>query len=186
MVLEGDSRVRKQMSQEYIEKLQKAAELGDPDAQFELGRRYLNSGQGVQRNSTIAAEWFHKASAKNHREALYYLGEMYFCGSGNLIKDRQTAFDLIHRAAEKGETAAFSYLSEMYLKGQGVEHDCLAAFMWRYIWWETLEPRDDLFYEQMAFTCPLKHPFSHDKRVQAVAMGSKWLGEHKAVLNIYT
>ena len=54
--------------------LQKAAELGWPDAMYELGVKY-EKGQGVPFNSKTALYWITKAAAVGHEPAMKYWKE---------------------------------------------------------------------------------------------------------------
>jgi len=58
---------------------QAASVFGDADAQFNLGRMYLD-GAGVEYNPRAAAIWLRAAADKNHRSAQATLGEMLFAG----------------------------------------------------------------------------------------------------------
>lgn len=55
----------------------RAAELGNPDAQLEVGRFYLE-GVGLPKDQDLAAEWFAKAALDelNAEHAHYFLGEI--------------------------------------------------------------------------------------------------------------
>ncbi|MBW8039119.1 MAG: SEL1-like repeat protein [Planctomycetes bacterium] len=54
-------------------RLKKAAEQGDAQAQYELGHIY-REGLGLPKNPTKAAYWFKKASEKGFAKAQFYLG----------------------------------------------------------------------------------------------------------------
>jgi TPR repeat protein len=56
-----------------------ASVFGDADAQYNLGRLYLD-GAGVEFNPRLAASWLRSAAEKNHREAQATLGELLFSG----------------------------------------------------------------------------------------------------------
>lgn len=56
-----------------------ASYFGDPDAQFHLGRLYLN-GTGVRRDAKQAVRWFGLAANKGQYEAQATLGRMLFKG----------------------------------------------------------------------------------------------------------
>jgi len=63
-----DDRLYLQKGVEAAEKLQKAAEQGNADAQYELGLLYL-FGKGVPKDREKTAECFRKAAAQGHAEA---------------------------------------------------------------------------------------------------------------------
>lgn len=57
--------------------LRKAAEDGDAEAQYSLGRCY-HSGDGVDEDRVEAVKWFRKAAEQGHAEAQYKLGNSYY------------------------------------------------------------------------------------------------------------
>lgn len=56
---------------------QQAAEAGDAEAQYKLGKCYSN-GHGVECSGRLAAEWYQKAAAQSHVKALCALGKFYY------------------------------------------------------------------------------------------------------------
>ncbi len=56
---------------------QAAADFGDPNAQFELGRMFLE-GEGGPSDARQAARWFNLAAGKGHVGAQAMLGQMLF------------------------------------------------------------------------------------------------------------
>jgi len=62
------------------------AYFGDAEAQYQLGRLYL-TGNGVEKNSTLAANWLTMAARKQHASAQAVLGEMLWSGDG--VQQRQ-------------------------------------------------------------------------------------------------
>ena len=59
-----------------IEQLRKAAEQGDAETQFSLGRIY-SLGRGVPWDSKEAAKWYRQAAEQGHARAQIMLGHMY-------------------------------------------------------------------------------------------------------------
>src|ERR1022692_2124462 len=57
------------------------AEAGQPEAQFDLGVLYAK-GLGVQRDLTVAANWYRKSADQGNAEAEFALGQMYSRGWG--------------------------------------------------------------------------------------------------------
>ena len=55
---------------------QRAAEVGNVDAQNNLGVMY-HFGEGVSKDFSKAAEWYRKAAEKNHVKAQFNLGVLY-------------------------------------------------------------------------------------------------------------
>ena len=67
------------MKKDYFSAVQyfiKGAELGDTDAQTELGLCYLY-GEGIFKDESLAFDWFFKAANAGHPTAQYFLGTYY-------------------------------------------------------------------------------------------------------------
>src|SRR5919199_5169688 len=77
-----------------------ASYFGDADAQYELGRFYLE-GEGVARDLMRAARWLTLPARKNHRGAQATLGDLLFRGEGTLrhVTRGLTWLELARRAA---------------------------------------------------------------------------------------
>ncbi len=58
-----------------------ATNFGNPDAQYDLARMYLD-GVGITKDPAQAARWLHLAAEKNHAEAQALLGQLLFTGQG--------------------------------------------------------------------------------------------------------
>jgi len=63
-------------AEEAAEKLRKAAEQGNVDAQFNVGRSYYTGDGVTPQNYEKAAEWFGKAVAQGHAEAKDWLAKV--------------------------------------------------------------------------------------------------------------
>ncbi len=87
------------------------AEQGDPDAQYELGKRYLR-GAKVSKNEKKAAKWFTKAAEQGFARAQYLLGLCYLYGEG-VEKDKKKAAKWFTKAAEQGFARAQKKLAEL-------------------------------------------------------------------------
>jgi TPR repeat protein len=64
-----------------------ATNFGDPNAQYDLARMYLD-GIGVDKDATQAARWLHLAADKNHAEAQALLGQLLFTGRDGVPRQR--------------------------------------------------------------------------------------------------
>ena len=62
--------------EERFAKLQKDAEDGNAQAQFNLGLMYAK-GKGVLKDTAKAVEWYQKAAAQGDAQAQFNLGQMY-------------------------------------------------------------------------------------------------------------
>lgn len=64
-----------------------ATNFGDPNAQYDLARMYLD-GIGVDKDAAQAARWLHLAADKNHAEAQALLGQLLFVGRDGVPSQR--------------------------------------------------------------------------------------------------
>lgn len=103
---------------ENIEDCRRAAEQGNPAAQFRLGSAYF-SGTGVARDAAEAAKWYRKAAEQGHAEAQCELAFLYQCGDG-LPEDAVEAAKWYRKAAEMGNTTAQIRLGIRYMGGSGI------------------------------------------------------------------
>ena len=108
--------------------LKDKAEEGDPDAQFELGRRYLQ-GVGLERNDVMALHWIRAAAQQGYARAEAGLAWMYAVGRG-VVRDDAKAFGWYRRAAESGYVVGQRMLGKCYEKGVGTEMDVERARFW--------------------------------------------------------
>jgi uncharacterized protein len=96
------------------------AEKGDADAQYYLGKIY-EGGLGTTPDYAAAAQWYEKASAKNHSASQYALGNLYEKGLG-VSTDANKAFNLYRKAAGLPNNFKFVEASE-YEALQKAAHD---------------------------------------------------------------
>lgn len=96
-----------------------AADLGQMQAQFNLGLLYAN-GQGVRQSHTQAASWYRLAAAQGMAPAQCNLGILHTRGYG-VPKDYLEAAWLFRLAAEQGHAEAQRHLGALYQTGLGVE-----------------------------------------------------------------
>jgi uncharacterized protein len=108
--------------------LEDAAEAGDADAQFELGRVYLDEHSGLQ-DLAQARSWVSRAAEQGHVGAQSLLGHMYHSGRGAL-QSFTLAHDWLLRAARQNDAVAQFSLGLMYREGQAVPADPVAAYSW--------------------------------------------------------
>jgi hypothetical protein len=92
--------------------LLQAAEKGDPESQYLIGKRYLE-GAGVPRNEFEALLWLQKAADEGHSESEYLLGKMYEEGRGGVSRDAKQATIWFRKAAEQGNAEATAALARM-------------------------------------------------------------------------
>lgn len=112
-----------------MEKLIKQAELGVPEAQYQLGQLYY-SGENVKKNYRVAFEWYKKAAESGHVLAQRMVAEMLLEGSQEIKKNRKLAFYWMQCAAMQDDTTALERLGDMYAKGEGCVKDQNKAIEW--------------------------------------------------------
>ena len=79
---------------DILQKYQKQAELGDAEAQYQLGMYYLD-----RLESSTAQKWFEKAAAQQHKGASFVCGIRYGVGG---TKDQDKALKYFQAAAATG------------------------------------------------------------------------------------
>jgi len=108
--------------------LQKAAEQGDPKAQFDYGVANYE-GKGVAQNYTEAFKWYQKAAKQGFMPAQVNLGVAYAKGEG-VSQNPAEAAKWFQKAAEQGDAYAQSTLGAIYAHGQGVSVNYAEAVKW--------------------------------------------------------
>ena len=106
----------------------KDAEIGDAEAQHNLGLWYYN-GQGVPQDFAEAVKWTRLAADQGYVRAQYNLGGMYDNGEG-VPQDDAEAVKWYRFAADQGYVLAQYNLGLMYRLGQGVPQDDAEAVKW--------------------------------------------------------
>jgi TPR repeat protein len=82
----------------------RAADSGEPRAQFNLADLYLR-GEGVPHDESAAFAWFQKAALGGHVEARIMVGSMYAAGRGTPA-DPAAAYMWLSLAALQGDSRA--------------------------------------------------------------------------------
>lgn len=106
----------------------KAAELGNPDAQYNLARFYME-GKGVSKDDALAVSWLTKSAEKGYAPAQAQLGWLYANGEGVKKDDAQAAAWYVKAAAQENLWAQ-NELGHMYENGRGVQKDFAQAMDW--------------------------------------------------------
>lgn len=108
-----------------------AAEEGDAEAQFQLGRAYAE-GRGVPADHFKATAQYRRAADQGHALAQYALGWSYFNGEGVDESDVE-GLRWIARAADQGNGLAQVSLAHIYQSGsRGLDEDQRLAFLWNH------------------------------------------------------
>ena len=92
--------------------LEAAAERGDPEAEFTLGKAY-DSGKGVPRDPKKAFEYYRRAAEQGNAKAQNNLAALYATGSEGVEKNEAEARKWLRKAAEQGVPLAQDNLGLM-------------------------------------------------------------------------
>lgn len=111
-----------------VAELRGAAERGDANAQFGLGRKYL-MGEGVPKDHTQALKWYRKAADLGDASAEAVVGSFYD-GGDVVAKDAAEAFKWYRKAADQGDSFGEAGLGTLYGTGRGVPRDEAEALKW--------------------------------------------------------
>ena len=106
----------------------KAAENGDPHAQFMLALMY-DTGDGVPRDYVNAVKWFRRAAEGGYDVAQAKLGLMYLVGWG-VLPNTERAVHWYRLAAEQGYVIAERRMAMFHAAGTGVVRSMVDAHMW--------------------------------------------------------
>jgi len=99
----------------------KAAEQGNVEAQYKLGRMFDNGWYGTQSNRK-AEKWYRKAAEQGNALAQYYLGR--------ITEDKTKALKWYRMSAEQGNTEAQYEIGNAYSNGRGVAPNNAEAMKW--------------------------------------------------------
>jgi TPR repeat protein len=105
---------------------EKAADHGDPEAQWRLGMAYVLGRLGKTQDYGKARSYFEGAAASGYARAMTDLGSMLASGEG-MPRDFAKAKALYEQAAAAGDGRAFRELAVMHAQGEGVPVDLVAA-----------------------------------------------------------
>ncbi len=112
--------------EEAVRYWQQAAKLGNVNAQYALGKFWLDTRTGDVHQ---AAEWLEKAADAGNTSAQYVLAKFYL--EGRLGEtDAEKAVELFQKAAEQGNGFAAYRLGRLYLEGEEIPKDMVAAVRW--------------------------------------------------------
>lgn len=104
----------------------KAAELGDAEGQFKVGKCYYK-GSGVTEDKRKAVYWFKKSAQQNFAEASEILGECYRYAYG-VDKNIKEAIKWYEIAAKEHRVKAVMELGLLYYYGDEIPKDYKKAF----------------------------------------------------------
>ena len=102
--------------------LKKAGDNGSPDALDNLGQIYLTGKCGVEKNYTLARNYFARAMQLGLRFSFHNMGILYMDGLG-VPKDLVKAYEYFEKAASMGVGTSYFHIGTFRIKGMGVPKD---------------------------------------------------------------
>lgn len=119
---------QKEPSAVQIGEWRKAADLGDAEAQSNLGTCYAQ-GSSMPKNEVEASKWYRKSAEQGIANAQYNLGNCYRLGEG-VPKDEIEAAKWFRKAGEQGDVEALFMIGSFYAAGEGLPKDLAEAAKW--------------------------------------------------------
>lgn len=116
-----------QVTEQVIGLLQRAAEAGHAEAQYQLANIYAQ--ELMEEDSALVLKWYRAAAEQGHAEAQWVLGNYYIEGY-RVEKNTDEGLRWFYQAAAQGYTDAYFSLSACYENGVGVEKDPEMAKKW--------------------------------------------------------
>ena len=92
-----------------------ATNFGDPDAQYNLARMYMDGAAGLARNNMRAARWLVLAADKGHHSAQALLGHLLFLGEG-VPRQRARGLMWLTIAKNGAQGGKDEWIRELYAK----------------------------------------------------------------------
>ena len=111
---------------EKYDTLRKAADQGQPEAQYDFAMFLMNDMNEV----LSAVEWLQKAGEQGHAEAALDLSQIYGHGDDGVEQNEQKAVEWLMKAAERGSANARYDLGRRYHGGRGMDQDGAKAVEW--------------------------------------------------------
>jgi TPR repeat protein len=116
---------------EAVRRYKLAADHGDADGQFNLGKMYEAGRGGLPSDSMEAARLFKFSADQGHAGGQLHLAYMYETGSG-VLKDLREAARLYRLSADQGNAEAQANLADFYERGDaGLRKDACQAIRLR-------------------------------------------------------
>ncbi len=115
----------------FLAEIQKKANAGDAEAQYNLGMCYAN-GVGIARDEAEAVKWYAKSAEQGLANAQNNLSVCYAKGDG-VARDDAAAVKWFRLATEQGDAKAQRNLGVAYHNGNGVPQSPWEAYVWHSI-----------------------------------------------------
>jgi TPR repeat protein len=117
------------ISMSITPEMMKAAEAGEPEAQFSVAGSMLSDAELNLAYSTKALDFLQQAAEKGHSRAMLRLGLLYRQGVG-APQNYALAAKWIERAAQSGEPQALLEFGRLHREGIGMPRDMVKAYAW--------------------------------------------------------
>ena len=108
--------------------LRKSAELGNSEAQYNLGY-FLQNGVGITKNEKEAFEWYKKSSENGFNDGHYAMMMAYGNGIGTVV-DSEKAFEYALKCANNNDATCMWNIVNCYKQGLGVKKDIDKMLSW--------------------------------------------------------
>lgn len=95
-----------------------ASYFGDPNAQFNLARLYLD-GQGLDRDPRQAARWLNLAAEKGHSQAQALLGQILVTGEGGVPMQRARGLMWLELALQTADARSQAWVRSLHEEAFG-------------------------------------------------------------------
>lgn len=106
-----------------------AAEAGDPEAQYRIGRSRLVDAAIEPAKASEALHWLQRAADAGHTEAMVHLGRIYQSGIGAL-QNYEISANWVERAAVASDPEGMLELGRLYRDGVWFDKDAIQAYVW--------------------------------------------------------
>jgi TPR repeat protein len=120
--------LNKQDFKSAIPLLKQAAEKGSAEAQYNFGVSY-QQGIEVQKNDSIANNWFLKSAKQGWKDAQFKIAYSYAKGRGE-VKDDKKAFYWSIKCAEQQDPECMGNVVNCYLEGYGIAKNIDSMLVW--------------------------------------------------------
>jgi len=108
--------------------LKRASELGNAEAQYNLGYCY-QTGSSVEQDNKKAIEWYTKSAEQGYNDGLYQMMMAYGNGIG-VEQDFEKAFQYGLKCANNGDGTCMWNVVNCYNEGMGVEKNVDKMIEW--------------------------------------------------------
>jgi TPR repeat protein len=100
-----------------------ATNFGDPDAQYNLARMYMDGAAGLTKNNMRAARWLALAAEKHHRPAQALLGHLLFVGGDGVPRQRARGLMWLTIAKSAAQGPKDDWMNDLYAKDFAIASD---------------------------------------------------------------